>query len=132
MAGAGLGLGFTEFLALQCFSCSTFIVQQRTKGKRWACRRCGVAQSYMRVFFASASAAQARAAVMQLNAKRGERADAEAQAEAARREAREAREAEREAEREAAAGAAVYAAAYSAATPRACSTWCAPSCSCWP
>ena len=80
-----------EFLALQCYAdaCGAFVVQQRTKAKRWTCRRCGAAQAYMRVFFASASAAQTRQAVMQLALARGERAEAAERARLARAAERE-------------------------------------------
>jgi hypothetical protein len=60
-----------EFFALQCASCGTFCVQQATKAGKWQCRLCGAKQSIVRIFARSASAADVRGAVGELNMRRG-------------------------------------------------------------
>jgi hypothetical protein len=64
------------FLALQCFQCRGFSVQQETKNRKWTCKRCGAAQSIQRRFFTHAAASAVRAAVQQLSGRAAEVEDA--------------------------------------------------------
>ena len=43
------------FLALQCFACNAFQVQQEKKGKKWRCKLCGEGQSFRKIFFRGTS-----------------------------------------------------------------------------
>lgn len=64
------------FLALQCFSCDAFQVQQAKKVPKWCCVLCGSKQSVRKIFAKSASAKDVRTRVQQLNMARGELAAA--------------------------------------------------------
>jgi hypothetical protein len=60
-----------EFLALRCFQCSHWVVQQRTKNSKWSCRLCGAKQSITKVYGVSSSAKEVRALVQQLAMRAG-------------------------------------------------------------
>ena len=61
-----------EFLALCCYNCHMFQVQQRTKTKKWACKTCGSKQSIIKVYASSSKAAEVRPVVQNLNLKKGQ------------------------------------------------------------
>jgi hypothetical protein len=65
-----------EFLALRCHACQTFVVQQATKTRKWACRMCGVKQSIVKVYGRNGSAAAVRGMVQRLSMTHGEAASA--------------------------------------------------------
>jgi len=64
-------LAMPTFLAVRCYSCSTFQVIQRTKQTRWTCKLCHEKQSLQRAYATSWAARDARAVVQQLNLARG-------------------------------------------------------------
>ena len=57
-------MDLNNYFVLQCCQWSGFIVQQRIKAKKWTCRRCGTAQSFMRKFATVATSKQAREALI--------------------------------------------------------------------
>ncbi|CAM9197665.1 unnamed protein product [Ectocarpus fasciculatus] len=59
------------FLALRCFSCQVFQVNQRTKSGKWKCRMCGEGQSIVKVWGRGGRAKDVRGLVMALNAAAG-------------------------------------------------------------
>jgi len=65
-----------EFLALRCHACQTFVVQQATKTRKWACRMCGVKQSIVKVYGRNGSAAAVRGMVQRLSMTQGQAAAA--------------------------------------------------------
>ncbi|CBN74166.1 conserved unknown protein [Ectocarpus siliculosus] len=66
MEGGGI-----VFLALRCFSCQCFQVNQRTKSGKWKCRMCGEGQSIVKVWGRGGHAKDVRGLVMALNAAAG-------------------------------------------------------------
>ncbi|CAN0095645.1 unnamed protein product [Ectocarpus sp. 13 AM-2016] len=63
--------GGVVFLALRCFSCQVFQVNQRTKSGKWKCRMCGEGQSIVKVWGRGGHAKDVRGLVMALNAAAG-------------------------------------------------------------
>ncbi|KAJ3283063.1 hypothetical protein HDU79_009444 [Rhizoclosmatium sp. JEL0117] len=61
-----------NFQVVRCFQCSAFVVQQEKKSNKWQCTLCGSKQSVTKVYFESHVAADTRAAVQELNMRRGE------------------------------------------------------------
>ncbi|CAN0272368.1 unnamed protein product [Ectocarpus sp. 12 AP-2014] len=59
------------FLALRCFSCQVFQVNQRTKSGKWKCRMCDEGQSIVKVWGRGGHAKDVRGLVMALNAAAG-------------------------------------------------------------
>ncbi|CAM9294012.1 unnamed protein product [Scytosiphon promiscuus] len=59
------------FLAVRCFSCQTFQVNQKTKSGKWKCRMCGEGQSIVKVWGRGGHAKDVRGLVMDLNAAAG-------------------------------------------------------------
>ncbi|CAM9529043.1 unnamed protein product, partial [Ectocarpus sp. 12 AP-2014] len=63
--------GGVVFLALRCFSCQVFQVNQRTKSGKWKCRMCGEGQSIVKAWGRGGHAKDVRGLVMALNAAAG-------------------------------------------------------------
>ena len=61
-------------IVVQCASCTTFQVRQRTQSIKYACRLCGHAQSITRVYASSTVASEMRKITQTLNLVRGEAA----------------------------------------------------------
>ncbi|ORY40488.1 hypothetical protein BCR33DRAFT_852798 [Rhizoclosmatium globosum] len=61
-----------NFQVVRCFQCSAFVVQQEKKSNKWQCTLCGSKQSVTKVYFESHVAGDTRAAVQELNMRRGE------------------------------------------------------------
>ncbi|CAM9735620.1 unnamed protein product [Chrysoparadoxa australica] len=57
-----------KFLAVQCYQCNQYAVQQQTKGNQWSCCMCGSKQSIVKIFGSSNSAKDIRPLVQQLAA----------------------------------------------------------------
>ncbi|CAM9457326.1 unnamed protein product [Pylaiella littoralis] len=59
------------FLAVRCYSCQTFQVNQKTKSGKWKCRLCCENQSMVKVWGRGERAKDVRGLVMELNAVAG-------------------------------------------------------------
>lgn len=60
-----------EFIAVNCFNCHMFQVQQVRKDRKWNCKTCGSKQSIIKVYASHSNAALVRPIVQNLNMKRG-------------------------------------------------------------
>lgn len=67
-----------EYIAIRCFSCGVFQVQQQKKKNEFQCRVCGTKQSVRKVYARSYKAADIRPLVQEYNMKRGEKEEQEA------------------------------------------------------
>jgi hypothetical protein len=79
-------MDLNPYFVLQCCQCSGFIVQQRIKAKKWTCRRCRTAQSFMRKFATVATAKQAREALIVISTSYHENQERKVQEESEARE----------------------------------------------
>jgi predicted RNA-binding Zn-ribbon protein involved in translation (DUF1610 family) len=68
-----------EYIAVRCFSCNIFQVQQQKKKNVFQCRVCGTKQSVRKVYARAYKAADIRPLVQEYNLKSGEQQERETQ-----------------------------------------------------